>query len=114
MRIKWKRRTLRCTFCGKTSREANRLIAGPGVYICDDCVGICNTILKGTPSQFVGWEKMTNDQLLTSLRPASEAADAMREVLQAQVDILRKRGTSWEAIGAKLGISRQAAWERFS
>ena len=114
MRLKWGRRTLRCTFCGKSSREVDRLIAGPGVYICDGCVGICNTILKGTPSPFVGWDAMTDGQLLASLRPASEAAEAMRDVLQAEIDILRKRGTSWETIGAKLGISRQAAWERFS
>jgi hypothetical protein len=35
-------------------------------------------------------------------------------VLQAQVEALRKRGASWDAIGSALGISRQAAWERFS
>jgi ATP-dependent Clp protease ATP-binding subunit ClpX len=35
-------------------------------------------------------------------------------VLQAQVDTLRKREVSWAEIGEALGISRQAAWERFS
>ena len=34
-----------CSFCGKTSEMAKKLIAGPGVFICDECVGVCNRIL---------------------------------------------------------------------
>jgi ATP-dependent Clp protease ATP-binding subunit ClpX len=34
-----------CSFCGKTQDEVTRLIAGPGVFICDECVHLCNTIL---------------------------------------------------------------------
>ncbi|MDF1568118.1 MAG: ATP-dependent Clp protease ATP-binding subunit ClpX [Spirochaetaceae bacterium] len=34
-----------CSFCGKTSEMAKKLIAGPGVYICDECVAVCNRIL---------------------------------------------------------------------
>ncbi len=37
-----------------------------------------------------------------------------RAVLQAMIEELRRRGSSWEAIGKALGVSRQAAWERFS
>lgn len=36
---------LRCSFCGKAKDEVNKLIAGQGVYICDECVKICNEIL---------------------------------------------------------------------
>jgi ATP-dependent Clp protease ATP-binding subunit ClpX len=35
-----------CSFCGKSADEVDRLIAGPGVYICDECIKVCNTILK--------------------------------------------------------------------
>lgn len=35
-----------CSFCGKSSDMVNRLIAGPGVFICDECVKVCNTILQ--------------------------------------------------------------------
>ena len=35
-----------CSFCGKAQREARKLIAGPGVYICDECVGLCNEIIE--------------------------------------------------------------------
>lgn len=38
--------TLYCSFCGKSEHEVSKLIAGPGVLICDECVGICNDILK--------------------------------------------------------------------
>ena len=34
-----------CSFCGKSSDFARRLIAGPGVYICDECVNVCKKIL---------------------------------------------------------------------
>jgi len=36
---------LHCSFCGKSQKDARRLIAGPGVYICDECIEICNDIL---------------------------------------------------------------------
>jgi len=36
---------LRCSFCGKSSEQVRKLIAGPGVYICDECVELCNDIL---------------------------------------------------------------------
>ena len=36
-----------CTFCKKDEHHVEKLIAGPGVYICDECVGRCNRILEG-------------------------------------------------------------------
>jgi len=35
-----------CSFCGKSKAEVKRLIAGPGVYICDACVGVCSGVLE--------------------------------------------------------------------
>jgi len=57
---------------------------------------------------------MTDEQLLDALRPCLATVEATRQVLQTQIDTLRKRGVSWAAIGKSLGVSRQAAWERFS
>ncbi len=37
--------TLRCSFCGKSQKEVKKLIAGPGVYICDECIELCNDII---------------------------------------------------------------------
>lgn len=40
-----KERNICCSFCGKTQTQANRLIAGPGVYICDECIELCASLL---------------------------------------------------------------------
>ena len=37
---------VKCSFCGKSQETVNRIIAGPGVYICDECIKICNNILE--------------------------------------------------------------------
>ncbi|MBP6084311.1 MAG: ATP-dependent Clp protease ATP-binding subunit ClpX [Candidatus Planktophila sp.] len=36
---------LKCSFCGKTQKQVKKLIAGPGVYICDECIELCNEII---------------------------------------------------------------------
>ncbi len=38
-------KTLRCSFCGKTQDQVSRMIAGPGVCICNECVELCESIL---------------------------------------------------------------------
>ena len=97
----------------------DRLVGGPGVYICDACVGVCNAILADEANQapvdgWKGWESMTDEDLLASLRGNLRSVDHAREGVQARVDELRRREVSWSRIGESLGISRQAAWERFS
>jgi ATP-dependent Clp protease ATP-binding subunit ClpX len=37
---------LRCSFCGKSQKQVKKLIAGPGVYICDECIDLCNEIIE--------------------------------------------------------------------
>ena len=37
--------SLTCSFCGKSQKEVKKLIAGPTVYICDECIGLCNDII---------------------------------------------------------------------
>ena len=41
-----KEKQLFCSFCGKNQSEVKKLIAGPSVYICDECVALCNDIIK--------------------------------------------------------------------
>ena len=38
--------TLYCSFCGKSQHEVRKLIAGPTVFICDECVELCNDIIR--------------------------------------------------------------------
>ena len=44
--IKDSNKLLHCSFCGKNQNEVNKLIAGPSVFICDECVELCNEIIK--------------------------------------------------------------------
>ena len=110
-------KTLHCSFCGKSQHKVKALIAGPGCFICDECVGLCDTILAGGQipdhSGFKPLERPTED-LLELLASVSFATDSSRNFLQSLVDTLRTREVSWAAIAGELGVSRQAAWERFS
>jgi len=36
---------VKCSFCGKSQKQVKKLIAGPGVYICDECIDLCNDII---------------------------------------------------------------------
>jgi ATP-dependent Clp protease ATP-binding subunit ClpX len=51
---------LKCSFCGKSQRQVKKLIAGPGVYICDECIDLCNEIIEeelAEPSEF-RWDSL--------------------------------------------------------
>ena len=41
-----KTRSVRCSFCGKSQENVRKIVAGPGVYICDECVELCNSIIE--------------------------------------------------------------------
>ncbi len=47
-----------CSFCGKSEEQVNSLIAGPGIYICDGCVELCNQILNQTPAPTVRMDEL--------------------------------------------------------
>src|SRR4029078_8452932 len=42
---------LKCSLCGKSQKQVKKLIAGPGVYICDECIDLCNEIIEEELSQ---------------------------------------------------------------
>ncbi|MEC7001397.1 MAG: ATP-dependent Clp protease ATP-binding subunit ClpX, partial [Actinomycetota bacterium] len=44
---------LKCSFCGKSQKQVKKLIAGPGVYICDECIDLCNEIIEEELSEAV-------------------------------------------------------------
>lgn len=45
---------LKCSFCGKTQEQVKKLVAGPGVYICDECIELCNEIIEEELQDDVG------------------------------------------------------------
>jgi len=46
------RKQIKCSFCGKAQEQVKRLVAGPGVYICDECVALCNEIIGDEFEEF--------------------------------------------------------------
>jgi ClpX C4-type zinc finger len=111
-----------CSFCGKDELRIAKIIAGPGIYICNECVDACNQILSGASEDGTGaaraelpyWDQLTDEQLLESLPKIARVADQVETSLTTGVRRLRGRGVTWTRIGAALGITRQSAWERFS
>jgi len=67
--------TLKCSFCGKTQEQVKRLIAGPNVYICDECIELCNEILEEELSIFK--KEDSDDWILESLPKPSEIKDIL-------------------------------------
>jgi len=108
--------TVCCSFCIKDKDAVGKLVAGPGVYICNECVELCNLIIteQPAPGGFGGWGEQPDNELLASLARIQAVISQVDAALHDHVEILRGRGISWTRIGAALGVSKQAAWERFS
>ena len=47
---------LKCSFCGKTQDQVKKLVAGPGVYICDECIELCNEIIEEELAEDIGFK----------------------------------------------------------
>ncbi len=109
----------RCTFCGKPSTDVARLIAGPGVYICNECIGLCGEIVAQSATterveRIMPWEALADEEILDHIPRIASTAAAIETDLRQWVLELRRRGVTWTRIGAALGMTRQSAWERFS
>ena len=107
--------TLCCSFCTKDKDAVAKLIAGPGVYICDECVALCDLIIAQELAPELGaWNEHPDDEMLASLARTQAAVAQADAAVHDHVAVLRDRGISWTRIGEVLGVSKQAAWERFS
>ncbi len=110
--------TTSCSFCLKPNNEVAKLVAGPGVYICDECVDLCRQIISSPPSLPAGlstWEEdLDLEGVLASLPRMAAAGAQVERNLSRFVKRARELGATWAAIGTSLGMARQSAWERFS
>jgi hypothetical protein len=112
------KRLYRCSFCGKSQTEVKTLVAGPGVFICDECVQLAQTIVdksggvRDAPGSLLP-DNAPTEKLLKTLAGYNGAYLSVDTAMQDIVDILREREVSWAMIGQALTVSRQAAWKRF-
>ncbi len=69
---------LKCSFCGKSQKQVKKLIAGPGVYICDECIDLCNEIIEeelAEPTEFK-WDSVWASSVLPEpVGPSSRMLD---------------------------------------
>lgn len=107
---------LQCSFCGKNKDDVQKLVAGPGVYICDGCIGLAEGIIaqEMVSEALPSIEGKTTEDLLDSMVRLDTSRRQVDRVVDQHVQELRKRGVTWTRIGEAFGISRQSAWERFS
>jgi ATP-dependent Clp protease ATP-binding subunit ClpX len=107
--------TLHCSFCGRSDAEVDRLVAGPGVHICDACVDLCQrAIVENPPPSVSNWEDLGDDGLLAEMVRIHESRRLIDDAVAQVVARLRARSVTWARIGEALGMTRQSAWERFS
>ncbi len=62
---------LACSFCGKNQREVKKLIAGPTVYICDECIELCNDIIAEEYGQEEAAAPTSRDARAPSMPPSA-------------------------------------------
>ncbi|MFJ1756953.1 ClpX C4-type zinc finger protein [Kitasatospora sp. NPDC088134] len=108
-----------CSFCGKDEQQIAKLISGPGVNICDECVDLAGSIVAEyrpgpVELRMPVWGELTDADMLSRLPKVAAVADQVAADLRTWVLELRRRGVTWARIGEALGITRQSAWERFS
>ncbi len=113
-----------CSFCMKLPADVETMVAGSGVFICNECVGLCVQIIECKPRDgseaipgggMKAWEqRMSDEELLAHLPRVAAASAQVEQQLTAWVRQARGRGITWTRIGEALGMTRQSAWERFS
>lgn len=111
---------IHCSFCGKSQVAVELMVGGPGVHICDECVGVAVKVRDEHRGKPLGppekrfQDYWPTDTLLKRLKQHDDAFEALGRSMQDIVDILREREVSWAQVGEALGVTRQAAWKRFA
>lgn len=110
-----------CSFCAKPSTEVRRLVAGPGVFICSECVVLSATIIAATADDSpeesnrrrAAFVHRSTSDILALLPALARNAARVEADLARWVGRLRERGTGWQRIADALGTSVSDARQRF-
>ena len=110
-----KGKMLYCSFCRKSNEQLKKLVRrARRLYLRRLRRAMRSHPRWQTGSSVPGLDALKTDDLLKSLLPAANQLRKTEDVLRNHVATLRKREVTWTRIGEALGVSRQAAWERFS
>lgn len=96
---------LKCSFCGKSQKQVQQLIAGPGVYICDECVELCNEIIEerlaeSSESESTDFELPKPKEIYSFLEEYVIGQDAAKRALSVAVYNHYKRIRAGQALTA--------------
>lgn len=110
-----------CSFCGTPGGPGTDvdLIGGLGAQVCAGCINEFHAVLHDqdrlvAAKGLMPWDSMSDAELLATLPQILASAEQNISFAHEWVDLLRERNVSWAEIGRTLGVSRQAAWERFT
>ena len=107
-----------CSFCGEPWSTERRFIGGLGAQICVECIHRYEEIVSSEElfrkAHRAPWDEMPDEDLLAMLPKIVGTSEQVDAFLRDWVALIRDRGVSWQHIGMALGVTRQAAWERFT
>ncbi len=107
-----------CSFCGQPGSRKNRLAGGLGAMICFECLewyyADSRSGKRVAARTKPVWDEMSDTELLAKLPLILRSAEQNQAFAIDWVGLIRARKISWAEIGKVLGVSRQAAWERFA
>ena len=110
-----------CSFCGTPGGPGTdvALIGGLGAQVCATCIDDFHAIVHDPVKtdevrSNLPWDRMSDAELIATLPMILASAEQNTAFAHEWVDLLRSRNVSWAEIGRSLGVSRQAAWERFA
>jgi ATP-dependent Clp protease ATP-binding subunit ClpX len=108
-----------CSFCKKNNRQVQKLVAGPGVYICNECLVLCDHLLEEevTPEDSARLRAQFLDRsaedVLAMLPSLARTAEEVETELRRWVLRLRQLDTGWDEIAAVLQLSDEEVRQRF-
>ena len=108
-----------CSFCGIRGTDATRFAGGLGALMCQPCLESFAATLAAPENggrSIIGWAHESKDdhEMLGRLPLIAATSAQVDRYLRESVGDIRDRRLSYAEIGKALGVSRQAAWERFS
>ena len=108
-----------CSFCAAPGGPDLQLIGGLGAQVCATCIDDFHEVIHDQAKLAAAkgpfpWETMPDEEMLATLPLIMSSAEQNTAFAHEWVDLLRERNISWAEIGRTLGVSRQAAWERFA
>lgn len=110
-----------CSFCAAPGGPGTDvpLIGGLGAQICLTCLDTFHELVHdeqqiAAARGVMPWDRMSDAEVLATLPRILASAEQNTSFAQEWVDMLHDRGITWAEIGRVLGVTRQAAWERFA